>query len=431
MKYDKALGALWGLLVGDCLGSPIQFTDKDGHPHVTEMLPCGHFGTPPGHWTDDGSMALCVAESVGRLGRFDRADVGRNFVRWLRDGFLSSMPSAFDVGGATWRSVSAIESSGSLENGTEDSQGNGSVMRLAPSWIAARACGKPEILRECSDLTHRSRRVRQTVERMAGILDELAAKGATAAVSAYATREDCNNSGWCVSTLECALWALNTTSTFEDALVAAVNLGGDADTIGAVCGQLAGAKYGFSAIPERWLAAIKDRGKIAAIFDRFLAALGIPGRDGYPRPALAADIVAIRPAVHDGRGDGEILLVRRGGEPFKGAFALPGGFLQPGESLEECARRELKEETGPDVESLMALPPRSAPGRDPRGWVVSCPFLCVVAPDAGGDVRGGDDAAEAAWVPLGAVPSPLAFDHGEILADALVRLRPKSARGGG
>ena len=76
-----------------------------------------------------------------------------------------------------------------------------------------------------------------------------------------------------VATLESALWALNATDTFEEALVAAVNLGGDSDSIGAVCGQLAGAKYGFSAIPERWLAAVKDRAVIEALFSQFMAAL--------------------------------------------------------------------------------------------------------------------------------------------------------------
>ncbi len=274
-ENDRFLGLLWGLVVGDCLGSPIQFTGKDDHPHVTEMVPCETFGTPPGYWTDDSSMAFCVAESVARLGRFDRPDVARNFVRWFRDGFWSSLPHAFDVGGATAAACRAIERTGSLENGAESSQGNGSVMRLAPSYLAARAFGRPEILHEASDLTHRSRRVRATVDRMAGVLDELLATGATTAVSRYVTREECDNSGWCVSTVESALWALNATSTFEDALVAAVNLGGDADSIGAVCGQFAGAKYGFSAIPERWLAAIKDREKIDALFARFLARIRV------------------------------------------------------------------------------------------------------------------------------------------------------------
>jgi ADP-ribosyl-[dinitrogen reductase] hydrolase len=273
-ENDRFLGLLWGLVVGDCLGSPIQFTGKDDHPHVTEMVPCETFGTPPGYWTDDSSMAFCVAESVARLGRFDRPDVARNFVRWFRDGFWSSLPRAFDVGGATAAACRAIERTGSLENGEESSQGNGSVMRLAPSWLAARAFGRPEILHECSDLTHRSRRVRETVDRMARILDELAETGETSAVSLYATRDEVNNSGWCVSTVEAALWALNSTDSFETALVAAVNLGGDADSIGAVCGQLAGAKYGVGAIPERWLAAIKERAQLADLFERFLASLG-------------------------------------------------------------------------------------------------------------------------------------------------------------
>ena len=93
--------------------------------------------------------------------------------------------------------------------------------------------------------------------------------------------------------------------------------------------------------------------------------------------------------------------------------------MQPGESLEDCARRECKEETGLDIATPSPLPPRSAPGRDPRGWVVSCPFLCVLPPDGGAGIRAGDDAAEARWFPLDALPSPLAFDHAAILADAI------------
>ncbi len=275
---DKALGTLWGLVVGDCLGSPIQFTGKDAHPWITEMVPCDNFGTPPGYWTDDSSMAFCVAESFARLGKYDRADIANNFVRWYRQGFWSSLDHSFDIGHATRVACRAIARDESLVNGEEHSQGNGSVMRLAPSWLMARALVRPEILHEVSDLTHCSRRVRATVDRMAAILDELAANGTTSAVSQFATREECNNSGWCVSTVESALWALNSTETFEDALVAAVNLGGDADSIGAVCGQLAGAKYGFSAIPERWLSAVKDRSVIDALFAQFMAVINAARR---------------------------------------------------------------------------------------------------------------------------------------------------------
>ena len=273
MNTDKTLGLLWGLVVGDCLGSPIQFTPKDGHQHITEMVPCHFFHTPPGYWTDDSSMAFCVAESFVRLGRYDLADIAHNFVRWRYDGFWSSLDHSFDVGNATRLACRAIAENGSLVNGQEHSQGNGSIMRFAPSYLAARVLGKPEIIHEISDITHCSHGVRKTCDRMAAILDELFATGETIAVSQYSTREECNNSGWCVSTLESALWALNSTDSFEEALVAAVNLGGDSDSIGAVCGQLAGAKYGYSAIPERWLKAISRRDKIDALFAHFLAAL--------------------------------------------------------------------------------------------------------------------------------------------------------------
>ena len=95
----------------------------------------------------------------------------------------------------------------------------------------------------------------------------------TAEVSAYKTREAVNNSGWAVSTLDAALWAFNTTESFEDGLIAAVNLGGDSDSIGAVFGQIAGAYYGYDAIPERWIRSVKTWEKVNALIERFLDAV--------------------------------------------------------------------------------------------------------------------------------------------------------------
>lgn len=273
MDRNKAKGMLWGLIVGDALGSPIQFTGKDSHPWITEMEPCPVFNLPAGYWTDDGSMALCVMDSFVRKGGYDLADIGQTFVRWLHEGYLSSKDGqAFDVGGATYSAGLALRR-GSLVNGTEESQGNGSIMRFAPSYLIARALGRPEILHEVSDLTHASRRVRQVADRFASVLDEHMSGTRTAARSEYRTREEVNNSGWAVSTLEAALWAFNTTESFEDALVAAVNLGGDSDTIGAVCGQVAGAYYGFAAIPDRWVKAVKTWQKVDERIERFLDAL--------------------------------------------------------------------------------------------------------------------------------------------------------------
>lgn len=273
MDRNKAKGMLWGLIVGDAFGSPIQFTGKDSHPWITEMVKCPVFNLPAGYWTDDGSMALCVMDSFVRKGGYDLADIGQTFVRWLHEGYLSSKDGqAFDVGGATYSAGLALRR-GSLVNGSEESQGNGSIMRFAPSYLIARALGRPEILHEVSDLTHASRRVRQVADRFASVLDEHMSGTRTAARSEYRTREEVNNSGWAVSTLEAALWAFNTTESFEDALVAAVNLGGDSDSIGAVCGQVAGAYYGFGSIPDRWVKAVKTWRKVDERIERFLDAL--------------------------------------------------------------------------------------------------------------------------------------------------------------
>ncbi len=273
MDKDRAKGMLWGLIVGDALGSPIQFEKKDDHPWITEMEPCPGFNVPAGYWTDDGSMAMCVMDSFVRMGGYDLKDIGRTFVRWLCEGYLSSKDGlAFDYGRATTESVLAIRG-GSFTNGREDSQGNGSIMRFAPSYLIARTLNRPEILHEVSDLTHASRRVRQVVDRFASVLDEHMAGTRTTAQSEYATREEVNNSGWAVSTLEAALWAFNTTGSFEEALVAAVNLGGDSDTIGAVCGQVAGAYYGFEAIPDRWVKAIKTWADVDGLIARFIETL--------------------------------------------------------------------------------------------------------------------------------------------------------------
>ena len=262
-------GMFWGLVVGDCLGSPIQFSDRDGHVHVTDMLPCAFFHTPPGYWTDDSSMAFCVADSVVRRGGYDLQDIADTFWNWYREGYWSSLPEAFDIGGATHIAMRGIRS-GSLCNGTEDSQGNGSIMRLAPSYILNYGNPDRRFLHEVSDLTHSSARVRGVVDLMTDICDEHMQGHPTVVQSVYDTRDEVDNSGWAVSTLQAALWAFQATKTFEDGMIEAVNLGGDADSIGAVFGQIAGAYYGFGAIPRRWLSAIKDREKVSELIESFL-----------------------------------------------------------------------------------------------------------------------------------------------------------------
>jgi 8-oxo-dGTP diphosphatase len=135
----------------------------------------------------------------------------------------------------------------------------------------------------------------------------------------------------------------------------------------------------------------------------------------YPRPALTADIAVFR-GPSDAR---ELLLVRRGDDPFKGMWALPGGFVDEDEVLERAARRELAEETGLRPEGgLTLVGAYGDPGRDPRGWTVTILYAVVLAAGERDAVTGGDDAAEAAWHPVGSLP-PLAFDHALLAGDAM------------
>lgn len=137
----------------------------------------------------------------------------------------------------------------------------------------------------------------------------------------------------------------------------------------------------------------------------------------FARPAVTVDIAVFR----GGAGDRELLLVKRGSDPFAGMWALPGGFVDEDESLVSAAHRELAEETGleprGDLDQVGAY---GDPGRDPRGWTVSVAFVVGLEWDDDAEVRAGSDAAEAAWHPVTALPA-LAFDHGLIVADALRR----------
>ncbi len=137
----------------------------------------------------------------------------------------------------------------------------------------------------------------------------------------------------------------------------------------------------------------------------------------YPKPAMSGDTVLVR-VTAAGR---EVLLIRRGRGPFSGAWALPGGFIEPFERPEDAARRELAEETGLAYAGPLALVGvYGERGRDPRGWTVSAAYVGLIEGEAP-EVLGGDDAEEARWFSVDALPE-LAFDHGTIVADALAML---------
>ena len=137
----------------------------------------------------------------------------------------------------------------------------------------------------------------------------------------------------------------------------------------------------------------------------------------YPRPAVTADCVVITK-----EAEPNVLLIERGADPYKGCWAFPGGFLNMDETTEQCAVRELEEETGLKIQELQQIGAYSKVDRDPRGRTITVAYLAVI--DSPCEVIGQDDAAKAQWFPLDALPD-LAFDHDEIMKDAIEAFKNK------
>ncbi|TXM95364.1 ADP-ribosylglycohydrolase family protein [Methylobacterium sp. WL116] len=316
---DRARGALLGLAVGDALGTTLEFSRRDTLPHQTEVTGGGPFQLSPGQWTDDTSMSLALADSLLQAPGFDPADLMARFVAWYREGAYSCTGACFDIGITTRESLAKFLRTADPYVGSTDpdTAGNGSLMRLAPVALvtlhdpgeaeriaeaqsrtthgapqAVEACayfvqllreavlGQPDVLRPRPwvGIDTDGLRPRHFIS---GVDDDLTPLSRTgeAAIHKIAqgswrgkSRAQIRSSGYVIHTLEAALWAVGTTTTFEEAVTLAVNLGDDADTVGAVTGQLAGALYGASAIPERWLHPLAWRERISQLADALLTA---------------------------------------------------------------------------------------------------------------------------------------------------------------
>lgn len=291
---DRARGALVGLAVGDALGTTLEFSGRDSRPQHREMTGGGPFGLRPGEWTDDTSMALALADSLITRGGFDATDLMDRFVAWWQDGRYSCTGACFDIGNATQQALDHYLHGGGPFAGSTDptTAGNGSLMRLAPAVLHtlrdAEACRR--IAAEQSRTTHGAREATEACVFLGDLLRSAilgAGKGETLAPRTWdgsariqsiahsdwrgQPRALIESSGYVVHTLEAALWAVDRTNGFEEALVLAVNLADDADSVGAVTGQLAGALYGMSGIPSRWLEPLAWRPRIVEMADALIA----------------------------------------------------------------------------------------------------------------------------------------------------------------
>ena len=250
---------LLGLAVGDALGTTLEFGPRRSLDNLhTEMIGGGVFRLAPGQWTDDTAMAVAMGRSLIQEKRFVPIGILSEWSEWYLRGKHACTGNCFDIGKATRSALDAF-----LRNPTAvptipaSSLGNGTLMRLAPAVMFASNEEEAETLAyKQSVLTHGEDAARAT-----GWFGRLMFKTATSGFELASIPADISNrkrndvsaSGFYKDTLEAALWAVASTSSFEDAVIQAVNLGDDADTVGAVTGQLAGAVYGESSIPDRWL----------------------------------------------------------------------------------------------------------------------------------------------------------------------------------
>ena len=280
---DRYIGALLGLACGDALGSQVEFSPRDTFPPVVDMQGGGTFKLAPGQWTDDTSMALCIAESLLDCKAFDAKDIMERFVRWWRYGHLSSTGKCFDIGNTTRQALIHYcefhePFSGSTHTHTA---GNGSIMRLAP-FVLFTYPDLDETLRIAADgsrLTHGAAESIECSQLLSAILLRLfegrnkeealtdtgfspvLPKVQPIAYGAWMTKPESSirGSGYCIESLEAALWCFHRGTDFRDCVLRAVNLGDDADTTAAITGQLAGAHYGASGIPAEWRAKVAQQ----------------------------------------------------------------------------------------------------------------------------------------------------------------------------
>lgn len=297
---DRYQGCLLGLACGDAVGTTVEDEPRGSFEPVTDMVGGGPFRLPPGAWTDDTSMALCLAESLIACGRFDALDQMRRYLRWMRDGHLSSTGHCVDIDNATSLALRRFEATGIPASGSTHPTraGNGSLMRLAPVVLflhpdldrvhhfAAESSrtthAAPEAVEGCVLLADRIAAALAGLSK-AEILARPVARLIAPQVRALATAEvadrrraDIVGSGYAVASLEAALWCVATTSSFEDAILSAANLGDDADTTAAITGQLAGAHYGVGSIPAAWLDRLVMQPEIRSMATRLHALATAP-----------------------------------------------------------------------------------------------------------------------------------------------------------
>jgi len=319
---DRQRGCLLGLAIGDALGAAVEFKSPGSFKLVTGYRAGGPHDLDPGEWTDDTSMALALADSIARTG-WDLNDQARRYVSWWREGAYSVNGRCFDIGITTRTALSHFEKSDDATSSGDRSSrasGNGSIMRLAPvpirylnefpdrierlATLAAESSlpthASPQCVSACRYMALVLAGLMHGLDRDAVLADdwgpleqlrqlqplhpevEVVAAGSFRQLQPPAIK----GSGYVVKSLEAALWAFHDAEDFREAVLKAVNLGDDADTTGAICGQFAGAYWGELGIPQEWLAGLAKRELIEQALAGLLSGRPAATKEPQVKPSL-------------------------------------------------------------------------------------------------------------------------------------------------
>ncbi len=291
----RGLGCLLGLAVGDAVGTTLEFKTPGSFQPIQDMMGGGPFRLEKGQWTDDTAMTLCLGQSLAECRGFDANDQMQRYSRWQSDGYMSCTGHCFDIGITVSRALIKYSKTGDPFAGSSDplSSGNGALMRLAPIplFYAFSHELAVQMAAESTRTTHGSLMCTDSSRLFCDlVLRAMNAKhkeqvfftqyhGITDEISELLTWNflnqpmgDMTGSGFVIDSLKSALWCFWHGNSFRESVLMAANLGNDADTTAAICGQIAGAYYGAECIPSDWLESLWWREKITAMGDRLLDA---------------------------------------------------------------------------------------------------------------------------------------------------------------
>ena len=263
LRKDKLLGGVLGLAIGDALGVPVEFVQREvlKSSPVESMEGYGSHNQPVGTWSDDTSMVLATLDSMCR--GFSTDGMMEAFSRWYNMAEYTPFGEVFDIGGTTRLAIQRYLMGESVNDcGSSDvySNGNGSLMRMLPMILYLDVTpinsNAVDLIYKVSGLTH------------AHLISKIACVYYVY-IGMYLSEEDIKSSGYVVDSLEASIWCLYNSNSYTEAVLRAVNLGEDTDTIGAITGSLAGLFIGGEHLPKEWVDSLQAKDKILQIVDRF------------------------------------------------------------------------------------------------------------------------------------------------------------------